>query len=240
MTVRPILFSAPMVQALLDGRKTQTRRVLKDMPDAPAADNLVHAPKHDAPYFDAYCGGRKTDANPRGMTDHWCWWTRDDRQGHGRKVPYVPGDRLYVREAWAPLSACTTNDPGSQALAERGFYRADNATVDGEISRWRPGIHMPRWASRLTLTVTDVRVERLQNCSEADAIAEGIHQWRHHPIDGEPFQAFKAFGREQMHRDPRLAYRDLWDSINGVGAWESNPWVVAVSFTVEQRNIDNG
>jgi hypothetical protein len=104
---------------------------------------------------------------------------------------------------------------------------------------------MPRWASRLTLTVTDVRVERLQDCSEADAEAEGVER-----VDYQGAQAWKSYetypdGSRHPHssvpnRLARISYRELWNSINGAGAWEQNPWVVALTFTVEQRNIDAG
>jgi hypothetical protein len=106
---------------------------------------------------------------------------------------------------------------------------------------------MPRWASRLTLTVTDVRVERLQDCSEDDAIAEGIE-----PVLCEPLAGWRSY--EVIHTGPHkgkahphslvpnaeavTSYRELWDSINGPGAWDANPWVTAISFSCEMRNID--
>src|SRR5690606_34593004 len=123
----------------------------------------------------------------------------------------------------------------------------------GPEGKTRVSIFMPRWASRLTLTVTDVRVERLQDCSEEDAIAEGVETdlWDMAPVA-------RDYSRPDGHfvgwdigilppntsvdadRVGRESYRTLWDSINGAGAWEANPWVVAVTFTVEQRNIDRG
>jgi hypothetical protein len=184
MTERPIIFSAPMVRALLEGRKTQTRRILKPQPDTKG----------------------------RGFLDS--------------RLPYARGDRLWVREAWAPLESLTHGDPGPQALADRGFYRADNSTVDGEISRWRSPIHMPRWASRITLAVTEVRVQRLQEISEADAVAEGCREG-YVTIEGinEGWSA-------------RTAFRDLWNQIHGPAAWDANPWVCAISFEVHRHNID--
>lgn len=211
MKDRPILFSAPMIRAILDGRKTQTRRVLDAWCDEPPAfveDGVVTA----------------FDENHRPYR-----WPKTN----------AIGDRLWVREAWAPLSTLIHNDPGAQALADRGFYRADNSTVDGEISRWRPSIHMPRWASRITLPVTDVRVQRLQDISEADAIAEGIElvkvtkQWGNH---------WRNYGADGMtDRSAKYSFQTLWTSINGhkkMVSWNDNPWVAAYTFNPIIRNID--
>jgi hypothetical protein len=213
MTDKPILFSAPMVRALLEGRKTQTRRVLKPQPETFPIGS-------DGRQCDVYLTHVEGDRLPRISL------------GNGRsgvitrqEVKAAVGDRLWVREAWAPLSALTHSDPGCRALAEGGFYRADDGTIDGEITRWRPSIHMPRWASRITLTVTDVRVERLQSISEADAIAEGCA-----PDDE---------GLNPNYYGPaRDLYGHLWDRINGPGAWASDPWVAAYTFAVHRCNID--
>lgn len=243
MTDRPILFGAPMVRAILDGRKGQTRRALKAVPPAPSLDSLVHPPKHEAPYFDAYCGGRKSAANPRGMTDQWCWWTRDDRAGHGCKVGFVPGDRLWVREAWRVGYGHDWYREDLGRTPKPGDYDPSRTPVeylaDGQRQlggREHPSIQMPRWASRLTLTVTDVRVERLQDISEADARAEGLLAF---PDAGPPTHWAAGSERDDVwHTDPRHAYAALWNAINGPSAWEANPWVVAISFDAEQRNID--
>lgn len=127
-------------------------------------------------------------------------------------VRYAPGDRLYVREAIDKVS-----------IRAAVFYRAEyDAKFTGcsDGLGWRPSIHMPRWASRLTLIVTDVRVQRLQDISEVDAIREGVTLI------------------EETCEDPREAFRDLWDSLYGPGAWHVNPWVVAISFDVHRGNID--
>lgn len=200
MKDHPILFSAPMIRAILDGRKTQTRRVL-----------------------DAWC-----DEPPAFVEDGVVTAFDENYQPYRWPKTSAIGDRLWVREAWAPLSALTHNDPGAQALADRGFYRADNGTVDGEISRWRPSIHMPRWASRITQIVTDVRVQRLQDISEEDAIAEGCvpEDSSLNPNDIGP---------------ARQIFRTLWDHINGQkkqASWEGNPWVAAYTFTPIFQNID--
>lgn len=212
MTVKPIIFSAPMVRALLEGRKTQTRRVLKPQPGG------------------SYLGLLN---RPRGLR---AWFAGGQGEYSSREINlrYRIGDLLWVRETWAPLHALTHNDPGTQALADNGFYRADCSTVDGEIARWRSSIHMPRWASRITLEVTGVKVEKLQDISEADARAEGI-EWR--------YGAWGTWNPDGTNRcggshDPREAYRCLWININGAGSWEADPWVVAITFKVHRQNID--
>ena len=215
MRERPILFSSPMVRAILNGRKTQTRRVVTPQPRVYAGGcHQNHKPKHSAPYFDAYCNAKKTEVNPRGMSDRWCWCAVDDRQGPDWiRCPYgVPGDRLWVRETWVELLAVSpaTDEPMPIGPGERLIepptqwtdsegrlrwhydgrviaYRANSNVefCDGDgfsgdmadrddIPRWRPSIHMPRWASRITLEITDIHVERLLDISEEDAWNEGI------------------------------------------------------------------
>lgn len=194
MTDRPIIFSAPMVRALLDGRKTQTRRIYK----VPAGSYVEQ--------------GRV--------------WAMTDGCQHGdAALPYAAGDRLWVREAWA-----------SDGMVGVRYYATDDVH---ELRRKRSPIHMPRLASRLTLIVTDVRVQRLHEISEADAWAEGC---RPGTLDdrGDPFPA------EEPHPKcgwvgwdcARDWYADLWDSIHGPDAWDSNPWVAAISFDVRQGNIN--
>ena len=124
-------------------------------------------------------------------------------------LPYAPGDRLWVREAW-----CDT----MQGPAYKATW--------GIEQQWRSPIHMPRWASRLTLIVTDVRVERIQDISEADAQAEGCHVYASSAtIDCDT-------------PDPRQEYRRLWNSLHGPDAWDANPWVAAIRFDVRRENID--
>lgn len=210
MKDRPIIFSAPMIRALLAGRKTQTRRVLKPQPPA---NRILRA------------------------HGHWLWTSCDGDSGDAR-VLYAPGDRLWVREAWAPLTVLTHNDPGAQALWDRGFYRADGSTVDGEISRWRSPVHMPRWASRLTLIVTDVRVQRLQDISEADAVAEGIERLKSGRGFYDPTASKAAVRFGEWTSTARQGFSRLWNSLHGLGAWDRNDWVAALTFTVHQCNID--
>ena len=205
MTDRPIIFSAPMVRALLDGRKTQTRRVLP----------LAH------PKF-----SHQNVLDPDMLVDKqyvWFWDGVHDCVGASWPLPYAPGDRLWVRE-----SALFWRNSRDNSLSHVAAFRADGYELEaGE--RWRTSIHMPRWASRLTLTVTDVRVQRLQDISEADAMAEGC----------DAVLALTIKRPNGAHPgNPRECYCDLWNSLHGPGAWDANPWVVALTFTVQCGNID--
>jgi hypothetical protein len=146
-----------------------------------------------------------------------------------RPFPHgVPGDRLWVREAW-----CCDGDTGDRDPTTV-LYRADGEAHEQEIethdgSPWRPSIHMPRWASRILLEITEVRVERLQDISEADARAEGVGG----PIsvDGWDEQRKEFFSPEEYARfDSRRRFRLLWNVINGPESWDQNPWVWALTF----------
>ena len=221
---RPILFSAPMVRAILAGRKFQTRRIIKPQPTG-RIDPLI-----------SFNHGRMEIAFGPDMRDRNggpSWW---------RPLAQA-GDRLWVREAWAPLSALTHGDPGSQALIDGGFYRADEGTVEGEIRRWHPSIHMPRRASRLTLFVSDVKIQQLQDISEEDAIAEGVEPlhsgW--FPYGLSTFMTTFVGDREvpaQYCEKARDSFHLLWDHINGEGAWALNPWVSVTTFSPMAINID--
>lgn len=230
-TDKPIIFSAPMVVALMESRKTQTRRKLKvDVPEPPDADNIVHLNRSlkPAPYLDAYCSQPHTSANPRGMGENWLWWTRDDRACTQFKVGYKPGDLLWVRETWQVRGLAHGRPIAETRIAAKSafHYRAtDNGAWKAYWGPWRTPLHMPRWASRLTLLVTDVRVQRLQNISKEDVLAEGITERGGVPLTGvvtgwhEPFAA-------------------LWDKLHGDGAWDANPWLVALTFKIHKANID--
>lgn len=207
MKERPILFSGDMVMAILDGRKTQTRRVVKPQP-----------PDWLQVYSVGVCGGKVSFV------------------GHGRseqfadsstaKCPYgVPGDRLWVRETWQHTVATDSDccvaykaDMSAQhSIADQcgdgDFVKVGGDCVPLHIGRWRPSIHMPRWASRITLEITGVRVQRLQYISEADAVSEGCQ------CAGVPASLTN-----------RGAFAKLWESINGEGTWAANPWVWAIEF----------
>ena len=178
MTDRPVIFSAPMIHALIDGRKTQARRVLKPQPDT------KHIPK-----------------------------------------PYAIGDRLWVRE-------CFSYD--RRSLGKKGvsppWYWADGNPASSDWTKPKPSICMPRWASRLTLIVTDVRVQRLQEITQSDAQAEGAPDLRqiHWPND-DPGDSNDVYRRN---------FCALWRIIHGPGSWDTNPWVVALTFAIQLGNID--
>ena len=192
---RPILFSAPMVRAILEGRKTQTRRLVRD---GIAVTDI--------------CGGG---------VEPVVWWPRDAR-GKDAACQYgAPGDRLWVRETWTHI----------RGNGIRTWYRADGEPTDREgnvlpttpgYPRWRPSIYMARKDSRITLEVTDVRVQRLQDITEDAARAEGIQE-----LNGR----FTFNGGLHESRTARDSFEALWDSINGDrAAWAANPWVWVVSF----------
>jgi len=222
-TERPILFSGEMVRALLRDRnpKTQTRRLVKPQPIVvPGWARL--GTRRTARAVD---GVRFAAGTPRETTyaaDFLATYADDITR---KFCPCgVPGDRLWVRETWADADSMYqghTNDVPSVVA-----YRADKNAIqfdakkpspvpswdlkrwDFDALTWRPSIHMPRWASRITLEVTSVRVERLQDITEEDARAEGVED-----------------------RYYRTAFAELWDGINGDRvAWESNPWVWVVGF----------
>lgn len=172
MKERPILMSAPMVRAILAGRKTQTRRIMK------MAKRGTGGPPFQI--------DGKTVCSPYG----------------------VPGDRLWVRESWRPRQASTV-----YYRADSYDYHHDEIRAGGTVPQWRPSIHMPRWASRITLEVVAVRVERLQEITYLESVAEGVIY-------------------DRGFEDPRDNYRSLWNVINakrGRG-WDENPWVWVIEF----------
>lgn len=213
MKVGNLIFSAPMVLALLDGRKTQTRRLVTRLREF----------------------GVVTEFGPSD-TIGYDWHFRDRRAlwndlRHARLMevlPYAVGDLLWVRE-------------NAHYGPNRVAYSADNPPlVPGErVKGWgpcKPSIHMPRWASRLTLEVTGVKVERLNDISRQDAIAEGL---RLASAEIEEFFRWPPPLDAHLWLSPVEAYRFLWDHINAKRApWESNPFVVATTFTVYKQNVD--
>ncbi|PHH04072.1 hypothetical protein [Leclercia adecarboxylata] len=201
ITERGMIFNAEMVRALLDGRKTQTRRIMKVQPDTPefGLRRIIES----------------SIANEIGMY----FWSQDDARGiKARSKPFScpyggVGDRIWVRETWAEAGA------GAPDLK---LYRAnypahvpshyENVPPAEEI-RWTPSIHMPRCASRILLEITDVRVERLNSISEEDAKAEGA-----------PTECC-VIGDKHF-----LGFRSLWKNIYGNDSWQANPWVWVIEF----------
>lgn len=196
MKERPIIFSGPMVRVILQGRKTQTRRIAKEFNEMPNLDGIL-----------------KRFPNQQGC-------------------PYgEPGDRLWVREThrywwpdWEDPDLCRCRYKADDAVVDlpvewdKGsqFFTPEDADLDKEPSRWRSLIYMPRWASRITLEITGVRVERLQEISEEDAWKEGFPD---------------PDGKNKEYTDrARYWYQTIWESINGPGSWDTNPWVWVLEF----------
>lgn len=205
---KPILFSGPMVKAIIEGRKTMTRRLPKwkfnpEYPGVTAA-SIDRVEIRDGI---AYAWGET--------------WRGDGIVIAEAPVPYEPGMRLWVRETFAECAKA-----GGHIIYKADCEGIGTCHVSG--GQWKPSIFMPRWASRITLEVTEVRVERLQDISEADAMAEGV-SW----------QDYKKHGSEPAYTDYLYAFRVAWDQINGTRAsrdWESNPWVWVVAFKVVENN----
>lgn len=210
MKERPILFSAPMVRAILEGRKTQTRRIVKPQ-------DSIHGPTESGGVF----------------------WIPEAMQGEvepncaailaTERCPYgQPGDQLWVKE--------TFRVNGTMA-GPRVTYAADKAEAFpkgcpddcpdwvADDNHWRPSIFMRRYASRIQLSITSVRVERLNDCSEEDAKAEGVH-WD----DGLGGWSADEQGGCFHASSPVIAYEKLWESINSPGSWTANPWVWVITF----------
>jgi hypothetical protein len=233
VTDRPIIFSAPMIRALLEGRKTQTRRILKPQPDPP-------------PGFDGWTGF--SCLCPAG---HYEMRGHDEEKGpiiRHRPLRFWNGDRLWVRETWQ--TGMGAGGPQITFRATPDYFDIDawdgldegigpsfnydkcpGATwhtnlgdlLSGAEGAWRSPIHMPRWASRLTLIVESVKVERLQAMNRGDAMEEGC-----------------PFPNMANRENPIDWFRALWTVIHGAGSWDANPWVCVISFVVQLRNIDDG
>jgi hypothetical protein len=216
MKERPIPFSAPMVRAILSGTKTQTRRALKVQPlGEPYAGQASLTKSMSRPVFYAAWDQPAAD----GSTCCIC--------------PYgVPGDRLWVREAWRADGVFDVLPPRDIPPGSGVEFEADRfgGVMDGKL---RPGMFMPRWASRIALEVTGVRVERLQDIGEADASAEGIVCRRVGTGDHRTGcrDAYGLACNDSAHATSAVqAYADLWEQINGPGSWDANPWVWCIEF----------
>ncbi len=217
---RPILFSGPMIQAILSGRKTQTRRMVKPQP--PSRDFFMKSSGVDIGLWKPreWEGGWRMSGPVGVARDEMKDTFPKDHEWH---CPYgLQGNRLWVRETWQYASGRSdvpvTDKPPC--------YRADGEYLEDWRERglsWRPSIFMPRWASRITLEVECVRVERLNSISLEDAIAEGAPQ-SHPSIDF----VSREFGFPDFSRS---YFAQLWETINGKGSWSKNPLVWVVEFS---------
>lgn len=244
MKERPILFSAPMVRAVLAGTKTQTRRLVK-----PRVAELIAF----LASTEEVSGGAPDLLGQGHLGSEFRLWSAEypDEGSTPVPCPYgAPGDRLWVRETFYDDFSSRGEQRGErdQDGRIRGIeYRADhdcrnweagcpcNPDGDGKRSEWRPSIFLPRWASRIDLEVTSVRVEQLQAITEADARAEGVGSVTFIPDDGFPPSIGWMFGKDdgksKLYPTARGAFEVGWDSINGErGSWASNPFVWVVSF----------
>lgn len=214
MKAHPILFSGPMVQAILAGWKSQTRRQLNP---APHKYFMPSVGDYQRPRVDRRTGEQYPEQRVR-------FGAFDDMQD--LQFPYGRvGDRLWVRETHSISIGGGPGTPDDGTRLVR--YRAGISDDIAKTERWRPSIFMPRWASRLTLEITAVRVERLQAISDGDALAEGIDIFE----DGAGFTIPLKNGRPgPWQRNPVDAYRNLWELINGPDSWAANPWVWVISF----------
>lgn len=247
MKERPILFSGPMVRAILEGRKTQTRRIVKEPTQYNQAIKAL----------DGSCSHKFVKRFSNGVGIAHSGWV---------KCPYgSPGDLLWVRETWqyfdwtedgepfiryAADNHCVLRHVNSDEWGEKiwdifcDLSEPKNFNIDRRASdrRWRPSIHMPRWASRITLRITDIRVERLQDISEGDAVCEGIVEDNQCIVEvncygGLPVEVtatrFFVPGCDEDYEYATDAFRDLWQLINSKRpgcSWDDNPWVWVISF----------
>lgn len=208
MKERPILFSAPMVRAILDDRKTVTRRVVDEARMFAKVGDCL-------PWFTS---SYKYDPHLAKRVAEFQGWTRVGPYG-------APGDRLWVKETWHPCARIGLNVEVEYLADESSETRRWNGDgdMDAMIARdaWRPSIFMPRWASRITLDVTSVSVERLHDITEEDAKAEGVERVNGHPVRG------AVFGVGPTYRE---GFAQIWHDIHGAESWNANPWVWRVGF----------
>lgn len=219
MKEKPILFKTLMVQAILDGQKTQTRRPITKHRSGPCGSALKKDLNWDVIYPN----------NPLGIkVPH-----KDEVTVHRVYPLCEKGSHLWVKEAYKPILK-DVRDSGSYArmatVLDYYVYKADKLPHIAKLIKWKPSIFMPREASRITLEVLDIRVERLQDITEEDAKAEGVgHGWQ-----------MNAGWPDYLHIKNRIcsltqdtaamSFGTLWESINGKGSWDQNPWVWVITF----------
>lgn len=214
MSERVILFSAPMIQAVQAGRKTQTRRLAKPRH---RVSLLAVEEQADGEHVPMWTDGYILDPGNRD------WLLRDSAM--------LPGDTVWVKENYHLDVAYDGTKPSEVPKEAAVWWAAGGQVGDGVRDKLRPSIHMPRFASRLTIECTDVRVERLVDCSEEDALAEGVvwsDEWQGFVVPGvdHPNKDFPVLSRATA----REMYAALFDTINGSGAWLANPLVWVYSF----------
>lgn len=235
--MKPIIFSSPMVLAILEGRKTQTRRVIKPQPAYPGLEKMVYMLHPFAP-----SSLRGTPAEGVTIAPEEYIWCHEDWVGNivgeQGKCPYgIPGDKLWVRETWKHhwASRDGISGPGIQYKADGVIYgRVESTSQVNSDKHWRPSTNMSRWASRLTLQIIDVRVEKLQEILYEDAVVEGIEKHRlatknyNYWINYHP-----NYSSGLVHA--QASFHTLWDySINKKHEhrWGANPWVWVLEFEV--------
>jgi len=229
MTDKSIIFSAPMVRALIEGRKFQTRRILKlagRLPDYVGGRGFTHDPTCWG-WEDSNNGDYVTIEKEPGQRMGWRDW----------RGAYRAGDRLWVKETHARYPEGDLCLP--HYMADGPIPSISDRHDAGLLIKY-PSIFCPRWASRLTLTVTDVRVQRLNDISDADARAEGCLRNPGPTEYGDHFSAEvvpESFG-DQGWDCACDWFADLWNSIHGPDAWDKNPWIIALTFDVHRGNID--
>jgi len=230
MKERGMIFNAEMVRAVMEGRKVQTRRIMKVQPESNQYGLL-----------------RITDSTKRADIGKYHWAESNATGTHTRSALFscpfgAVGDRLWVRETWSDVNfegvpaVAYRADGGVRPVAEDDGDESDpklekywfanwySDLIGGVEGNWRPSIHMPRWASRITLEITGIRVERLKFISDKDAQAEGVQQlrggfWRHYNP-----------GWTQHQLSARGSFLTLWESIYGEESWQVNPWVWVIEF----------
>ncbi len=217
MKETPILFSTAMVQAIIAGNKTQTRRIAKPQPIIDVKSGYVLDGKGIRSPFDIHNWKEP-------YTDYFC--------------KYNVGDLLWVRETWADVTSAFTDTNKLENIA----FKSDNTVwicydklhyleLLGDsgiyVKKWKPSIYMPKDAARIWLRITDIRVERLQDISEQSAAAEGIEIVN----NGTKYKCYRKKSNH-MYESAVTSFYSLWESINGKDSWDANPWVWVVSFDV--------
>nr|WP_041930735.1 hypothetical protein [Pantoea ananatis] len=235
MRERPILLNAEMVRAVLDGRKTQTRRIIQ----SPAKNMQVRG--HECISYRAP-GDKWYQDYVFSMRDRSGTWQDYKHEQFLAKCPFgAVGDRLWVRETFRVHSRATDVATLVYKASEQQSWTQQVHRVPIEkcnkpavIDTWTPSVHMPRWASRITLEITGVRVERLNSISHRDACREGLfreeYNWRENefPLDDIAYRTSSA--AKTRYSCPKRCFQELWQSIYGVDSWQANPWVWVIEF----------